>query len=202
NNYVALFAQEDIRLTSRLTANLGLRWDPRTDFHEASGKQMTFIPGTQSQRFPNAFPGLQFLGDPAVRDSVTQPDWNNLAPRLGLAYQITPKTVVRTAYGIFYDLAMSIINNRVGSGEPFIHAVSLNGPLPLSDPYQGGLILNPTPIVPDKNFTFTRYTTWALPAKDMPSGYMQNWNFIVERQILPDLLARVGYVGSKGTHLL
>ena len=70
NNYVALFAQEDIRLTSRLTANLGLRWDPRFDFDETDGKQMTFIPGTQSERFPNAFPGLQFLGDPLVKDTV------------------------------------------------------------------------------------------------------------------------------------
>ncbi|HTM51638.1 MAG TPA: TonB-dependent receptor, partial [Bryobacteraceae bacterium] len=201
-NYIALFAQEDIRLTPRLTANLGLRWDPRFDFSERDGKQMTFIPGTKSERFPNAFTGLQFLGDPNVKDAVLQPDRNNLAPRLGLAYQLTPRTVVRTAYGIFYDQLMGVANNRIGSGEPFIRSVSLNGPVKLSDPYNGRPILDPTPLVPDKSFAFTPYSTWAVLSKYMPSSYVQNWNLIVERQILANLLLRAGYVGSKGTHLL
>jgi TonB dependent receptor len=125
NNYFALFVQEDIRVTPRLTANLGLRWDPRFDFSERDGKQMTFIPGTQSTRFPNAFTGVQFLGHATVPDRLIQTDWNNLAPRVGLAYQLTPKTVIRTAYGIFYDQFQGILYNRVGSGEPFIRLISL-----------------------------------------------------------------------------
>ncbi|MEO7650906.1 MAG: hypothetical protein ABIZ80_10605, partial [Bryobacteraceae bacterium] len=92
-----------------------------------------------------------------------------------------------------------VVNNRVGSGEPFIRSVSLNGPVKPSDPYNGGPILDPVPLVPDKDFVFTRYTTWALPAKDMPSSYMQNWNMIVERQLLASLPLRVS---SKGTRLL
>ena len=104
NNYIALFVQEDWRATSRLTFNLGLRWDPRFDFKENLGdKGATFIPGLKSQRFPNAPLGLQFLGDPSIKDVVIQPEWRNLAPRIGLAYQVTPRTVVRSAIGIFYD---------------------------------------------------------------------------------------------------
>ena len=125
NNYVALFVQEDWRATSKLTFNFGLRWDPRFDFdEELGGKQMTFIPGVQSQRFPNAPLGLVYLGDPEVRDNVIQSEWGNLAPRVGIAYQITPKTVVRSAYGVFYDLSSGILNNRVGSGEPFVRLVT------------------------------------------------------------------------------
>ena len=203
NNYPALFLQEDWRATSKLTFNLGLRWDPRFDFTEnLGGKQMTFIPGLQSTRFPNAPLGLQYLGDASVPDVVTQPDWNNLAPRAGLAYQINSKTVIRSAFGFFYDQLLGILNNRVGSGEPFVRLVTKNGPVSLSDPYAGGPILDPTPLNPDKNFVFTRYSTWALPAKIMPTPYMQNWNVIVERQVSADLLLRVGYVGSHGLRLL
>ena len=201
-NYFALFAQEDIRVTPRLTANLGLRWDPRFDFSERDGKQMTFIPGTKSTRFPNAFTGIQFVGDPTVPDRLIQTDWNNLAPRVGLAYQLTPKTVIRSAYGIFYDQFQGILYNRVGSGEPFIRLISLIGPLSLSNPYGSNPPLDPSPLQPDRNFVFSDYTTWALPSNHMPSSYMQNWNVIVERQFLGDWLLRTGYVGSKGTRLL
>ena len=201
SNYVGLFAQEDIRITPRLTANLGVRWDPRFDFRERDGKQMTFVPGTQSTRFVNAFRGIQFLGDAGLENRVTKTDWNNLAPRVGIAYQITPKTVVRSAYGIFYDQAQGIINNRIGSGEPFIRLYALVGPLDLARPYGSGPVLDPSPLLPDKNFRFSDYTTWALPARDMPSSYMQNWNLILERQLADDLLVRAGYVGSKGTRL-
>ena len=202
NNYPAFFAQDDWRITSRLTLNLGLRWDPRYDFKEnLADKQATFIPGTRSTRFPNAPVGMQFLGDPGLEDAVVQPDNNNFAPRVGVAYQVGPNTVIRSAYGIFYDLAVGILNNRVGSGEPFVRLVTLNGPVRMADPYNGGPILDPTPFTPESSFTFTPYSTWALPSKNMPTSYLQNWNFIVEHQI-SDVLVRLGYVGSKGTHLL
>ncbi len=201
NNYIGLFAQEDLRITTRLTANIGIRWDPRADFRERDRKQMTFIPGTQSTRFPNAFRGIQFLGDATIPNRATQTDWNNLAPRVGIAYQITPKTVVRSAYGIFYDQAQGIINNRVGSGEPFIRLFDFIGPLDLERPYGNGPVFDPSPLLPSKDFVFSDYTTWAVPAREMPSAYMQNWNLILERQLASDLLVRAGYVGSKGTRL-
>ena len=203
NNYIALFAQEDFRATSRLTFNLGLRWDPRFDFKENLGKkQMTFIPGQKSQRFPNAPLGLVYLGDPTISEAVIQPNWSNLAPRIGVGYQITPKTVVRAAYGIFYDQFVGILNNRVGAGEPFVRLVVKTGPASLSDPYAGGAVLDPLPLNPDSSFVFTPYSTWALASRSLPAPYMQNWNLIVERQVLGDVLVRVGYVGSHGTRLL
>ena len=196
NSYMALFLQEDWRATSRLTLNLGLRWDPRTDFKENLGnKQSTFIPGLQSKRFPNAPLGLQYLGDGAVQDALIQPEWRNLAPRVGLAYQINTKTVVRSAFGMFFDQFMGILNNRVGSGEPFVRLVTKNGPVSLSDPYAGGTILDPRPLNPDSGFAFTPYSTWSLPSHKMPTPFMQNWNVIVERQMMSDLLLRVGVRG-------
>lgn len=157
NNYFALFVQDDWRITPRLTANLGVRWDPQTDYTEHLGRKgATFIPGRQSQRFPNAPLGMTFLGDRGIENSVIKPNWNNFAPRVGLAYQVTPKTVVRGAYGIFYDLTNAEINNRVGAGEPFVRMISYTGPVQMSDPYSGGPVLDPTPIVPESTSNLIR----------------------------------------------
>jgi hypothetical protein len=201
----ALYIQDDIRLTRRLTANLGLRWDPRFDIRENEfDKKMTFLPNSpafQSTRFPNAPHGLAFLGDPGFEDQITKNKLKNFAPRVGLAFQLTPRTVLRGAYGIFYDQQMLINNNRSAQGAPFIQQVLLNS-VSLSNPYGSGTPINPSPIYPGRDFIFSPGQTWSLPSVDMPTGYMQQWNVIAERQFRGDMLLRVGYIGSKGTHLL
>ena len=201
-NFIALYFQDDIRLTPKLTANIGLRWDPKFDSTETSGKRLVFAPGSQSTVYPKAPRGLLFQGDKGFENRIIDPDLNNFAPRFGLAYQLRPTTVVRAAYGIFYDQYMSIFNNRSAAGEPFVNSSLLVGPVDLSDPYSGGPILNPTPIVPGPEFAFSAAPTWALPGQDIVAGYMQNWNVVVEHQFASDLLIRAAYVGSKGTHLL
>ena len=203
NNYVALYLQEDFRITPKFTLNLGLRWDPRLPFKEPADKEMAFLPGQQSTRFPNAPLGLVFLGDAPIRDHVVPPDYNNLAPRVGFAYQAMPKTVIRAAYGVFYTQDPSIILNRGAQGQPFVRQTTLNASEnPLSNIYGSQSPLDPNPFVPASNFVFDPYGTWALPSTTLVTGYMQNWNFIVERQLYNNLLFRVGYVGSKGTSLM
>lgn len=202
NNYIAVFAQDDWRVTPRLTVNLGLRWDPQTDYTEHQGaKSMTFVPGYQSKRFPNAPKGLVYLGDPGYENWTVKPNRKNFAPRAGFNYQIHPTTVFRAAYGMFYDMTNAEVNNRVGAAEPFIRLLSLSGPLQMSDPFNGGTIFDPTPTAPSTNFVFDPYSNFSLQAPNMPTPYMQNWNAILEQQIGSTLL-RIGYVGSKGTHLL
>jgi hypothetical protein len=181
---------------------VGLRWDPRFDINEIYRKRMSWAPGQQSTVYPNAPQGLMFLGDAGFEDTIIPTQWNTFAPRFGFAYQIAPRTVIRSAYGIFYDTYMSIFNNRTAAGAPFVRQSLLNGPYQLSDPYAGGEILDPTPVVPGKDFVFPAYGTWAIPGRDMRVGYMQNWNFVVEQQVFNDLLFRVAYVGSKGSKLL
>ena len=129
-------------------------------------------------------------------------DWNNLAPRVGFAYQVMPRTVIRGAYGIFYDQFMGIFNNRSAQAEPFIRQNIFQAPPSLANPYGSGPPLDPVAFYPTSDYAFSPYSTWALPTKEMVAGYMQNWNFIVERQLFSDFLVRVGYVGSKGVHLL
>ena len=200
--YLAVYAQDDLRLTRKLTLNLGLRWDPRFDSSEKSGKRATFVPGSQSVTYPNAFRGLLFQGDPGYEHSIVPTDWNNLAPRVGLAYQATRSTVIRAAYGIFYDRNMGIFNNRSASAEPFIRQVLLTAPGSLANVYGSRPLVDPTAITNTKDFVFTPYVTYAVPGNGMRTGYLQNWNLVVEHQLHNDWLIRAGYVGSKGTHLL
>ena len=201
-----LYIQDDIRVTDKLTVNVGMRWDPRFDMAENEfGKRMTFLPQRpdfQSTRFPNAPKGLVFLGDPGFEKRVTDNDLNNFAPRIGFAYEILPRTVIRAAYGIFYDQQMMINNNRAAQGAPFIQQVVLENPGPLSNPFGSSTPLDPSPQFPSSDFVFSPGSTWSLPATDWVAGYMQNWNFVVERQLGSDVLLRGAYVGSKGTDLL
>ncbi len=202
NLYPALYVKDDFRVTSRLTLNVGLRWDPKYDYKEQKNKEMTFIQGRQSTVYPNAPLGLQFIGDKGIGSTIEPSDLNNFAPRFGIAYQLTPKTVIRSGYGIFYDQNPAIANNRAAAGQPFIQQTVLVGPVSLSNPYGSGAPLNPFPINPGPNFQFTPYSTWALRSPNQVSGYLQNWNLVVERQVGGNLLLRGSYVGSKGTKLL
>lgn len=202
NHYPSLFVQDDIRLTSRITVNLGLRWDPKLDYSESQKKRTTFVPGSQSTVYPNAPQGLLFLGDDGFQSTIVPADLNNFAPRIGIAYQLMPKTVVRAAYGLFYDQNPAIMNNRSAQGEPFVRQSTLVGPISMSNPYGTGEVLDPSPIVPGPEFQFRPYGTWAVPGRDIRTGYLQNWNLVLEHQLTDDLLLRASYVGSKGTKLL
>ena len=197
-----LFLQDDIRLTQKLTVNVGLRWDPRFDINEKYMKRTTFVPGRQSEIYPNAPLGLLVQRDRGFENGIIPTQWNLFAPRFGLAYQLRPRTVIRSAYGIFYDTYMSIFNNRTAAGQPFVAQSVINGPVRISDPYAGGPILDPTPVVPGKDFRFTPYGTWGLQGPDLKVGYMQSWNFVIEQQLPGDWLIRAAYVGSKGTRLM
>ncbi len=200
-NIFALYVQDDFRVNQKLTLNLGLRWDPKFDSYESSGKRATFEAGRQSTRFPGAPAGMMFAADPGYEGSIVPNDWNNMAPRAGFAWQVRPRTVIRGAYGIFYDQLMGISNNRGASAEPFIRQSLLNAQGTLANPYGTAAPLDPSAVTASKDFVFSQFGTWAIPSKLMVTGYMQNWNFVIERQ-LRDVVLRAGYVGSKGVHLL
>lgn len=201
--YYAAYAQDDIRLTPKLTLNLGLRWDPQLGYTEKNNKILTFIPGQQSTLYPNAPLGILYAGDPQVGDQVIPNNWKNFAPRVGLAYQVTPKTVVRAAFGIFYDRMVMGENNRAASGAPFVsQATCAPCPGPLSNPLGGPTPFDPVPVTLSSSYVFPAYTGWGdVPAHNSVTPYVESWNFTVEHQLAANLLLRASYAGNESHHL-
>lgn len=121
SNYFGLFAQDDFRVTSRLTLNLGIRWDVQTSPTDAHNLQSTFIPGVQSTVQPGAPAGQLFIGDPGVGPGIVPTRYHHVQPRIGLAWDPTGsgKTAVRAGFGVFYGLVGSNDWNQTSNFEPF-----------------------------------------------------------------------------------
>jgi outer membrane receptor protein involved in Fe transport len=202
NNVFSLYAQDDFRVTGRLTLNLGVRWDPKPGLQERDHQLTTFIPGQQSTVFPGAPRGLVFYGDQGVEDGPFHSYWKSVAPRFGLAYQLAPRTVLRSAYGIFYDEFFGLMLNRTIQAQPWIDDATLTGPLQFSSPFGSAKPLDPSNYKADRSVVLRPFSTYAVPSPYLRPGYTQNWNFVLEREALSNLLLRAAYVGSKGTDLL
>jgi outer membrane receptor protein involved in Fe transport len=202
HRYYTLFVQDDMRLTDKLTVNLGLRWDPRAGMRQYGLNDEAWVPGQQSAKFPLAPQGLIFYGDKGIENGAIPNSYNDFAPRVGLAYNFAPKTVVRAAYGIFYDEFQSILYNNITQQFPWANQTTLVGPLSFSDPFGGGPILDPASWKPSATVPFPNASAFYAMTRGMRPGYLQNWNLFVEHQLRSDLLIRAGYVGSKGTHLV
>ena len=82
-----------------------MRWEPYLPFYATNDELTVFRPGQQSKVFPSAPGGLLYVGDPGVQRGGTDTDWNNIAPRAGLAWRPdgSTKTSVRAGYGVFFD---------------------------------------------------------------------------------------------------
>jgi hypothetical protein len=200
-----LYAQDDIRLTPKLTINAGIRWEPRLGITEDTNKQVGFKPGYQSLQYKNSPLGVVFAGDPIVGNHINPNRWANFAPRFGVAYQLMPDTVIRSAFGMFYDQPVMESNNRSASAAPFV-AEALCAPCAgsLSAPLGPGVPpLNPVPgAVPRATVAFPAYTGY-LDTQDLSwkAPYSESWNLVLEHQFGSARLLRSAYVGSAAHHL-
>ena len=184
-----LFAQDDFRVRPDLTLNMGLRWEynnPTTDKYNHLG---TFDP-TQPNSAPLPFLRFSTPQTPNLYDSSKK----EFSPRFGFAYTpFGPKTVFRGGYGVFWDIKILNIILTAALNAPFLTTYNFlqsttgKPTIDLASPFNG----TGTPAIPG--------AAWIeSPFRD---GYLQQWNFNVQREITPSLGVTVGYVGSKGTHL-
>lgn len=209
NTFFALYLQDDIKINSRLTLNLGLRYEPLFPWREERDRVerfriQDFENGVRSEVFRNAPPGLSFEGDPGFPENGARGDHNNFAPRAGFAYDVfgDGKTSIRGGVGVFYDQRQSgIINNNSVNVSPFSTRTSIIQPEgPFSDPLRGR-----DPFVPQSAPTSgsefpepVTAVTFSDRAK-APASY--NWNLSIERELWPNWLVRAAYVGSHGSYL-
>jgi outer membrane receptor protein involved in Fe transport len=188
------FAQDDWKVTPKLTLNLGLRYDFATPPYEGANNLANFNPaGSGSLVFANG----GSLGDRTLVNINT----HNLAPRLGFAWSPDQNTVIRGGYGIFY-----LTFERFGSEDelalnpPFL--VQTQGAIPSSSStplfnLQTGFPaswLNPA----DINYQLTHVRT--VDPYD-PTPYVQQWSFGIQRKLPAQVVLDVNYIGTKSTHL-
>lgn len=210
------YGQDTIRLTPKLTFNAGLRWEiyrPESAAGTNGGGWVDLVTGE-----------MRIAGQTGVNlRGNTTTSYTHFAPRLGVAYQANPKTVVRLGYGRSYDIGVfgSIFGHAITQNLPVLGAQQQNantggfvfnlsaGP-PSFDPASKlanncNLITDPTgtktqclgvngrPLVPDGVFSRSRPFNNRLPSVDQ-------WNVSVQRQVTSTLSATLAYVGNKGTH--
>lgn len=195
-NTLNAYAQDTFKLSSRITLNLGLRYDLPMPLTEIRDRQNLFEPGVQSQVMPDAPAGLVYPGDPGVPRGLIQTEKKAFAPRVGIAWDPTGKGVwkVSAAYGIFYEPYYTGQGGPLQtpiSTPPYLLTEQINGPN-FADPYNGN---------PPVSGEFALPMTLLTLDKDLKLPYAQDWNLNLSRSFGNDWLAEIGYVGTKGTHL-
>ena len=196
NSYV----QDTYKVSSRLTLNMGLRYELPFPYTEIKNRQTLWIPGRQSTVLPSAPPGLLYPGDKGVPAGLIPTFKKGFAPRVGVAWDPTGsgKWLVTSAYGIFYEPYYTGQGGPLQSpisAPPYLQTQQISlGPagLNFADPYNG----NPPPAN-----TFATPLTNLTLAANLPLPYAQDWDLNMQRSLGKNLLLEVGYVGTKGTKL-
>src|ERR1019366_3950978 len=222
-HYYGLYAEDSWRVKSGLTFNYGLRWEVPTFWGEKNGALVTIVPGKQSVVFPGAPTGLVFPGDPGIPKTLAPTRYNNVAPRLGLAYSPSGsgwlgkltgagQTSIRAGYGLFYTSFEGATDfNEIGDA-PYGDYYSPSTPT-FANPFQnrtnGVISNNPFPIqlpVP-QNLNFT--TAGFLPIGASPGfkptnrlPYAEEYELSIQRQFSSSTLLTLSYVGTQAHRLL
>jgi hypothetical protein len=200
--YTGLFVQDDFKIHRRLTLTLGLRYDLQLPMTDPLDRKLTFVQGRHSQVVPDAYPGMLFPGDEGIGRGITDADKNNLAPRIGLAWDPTGsgKTAVRAAFGLFYGTIGGNMWNGTADNQPFSIRQQFNNPGTLTDPYinqPGGVSPFPYSYSPN-NIRFILPAAIGGHSLDFRMPYVYQMNLTVQRQLTNDLGVTAAYVSSLG----
>jgi hypothetical protein len=203
--FVSLFAQDDFRVHPRVTLNLGLRYDVQFPFTDPQDRKLAYVPGRRSTVSPTAPEGLLFPGDDGIPRGIASTDWNNLAPRIGVAWD--PKgdgrLAIRAAFGMFFGATTGNEWNTTADNQPFTVRQSFPTVYTLSDPYRnlpGGV--GPFPFEYDP--ASPRFTLPAAvfgPSLDFVWPYAYQMNLTVQKELFRNYSVSASYVGALGRNL-
>jgi hypothetical protein len=189
-----VYLQDDWRVNDRLTVNAGLRYEYATPWVEQDNVLSNFNLATRT---------MVLAQDGSLKDrSTIDPDRNNFGPRLGLAYTLTPKTVLRGGWGISY-----VHFHRAGGG----NVLAINGPQVIN-----AVVVQTNPAAPDFRTTQqgypqgitdpSRFNTVAANVTYMPEDYrstqVQSWFASVQRELWDGMLIDLAYVGNRADDVL
>ena len=229
----SFYGQDDWKVTPKLTLNLGLRYELFTTVKERHDEQGTFdlqdptnptiiVPKGQTMQLTPTLASQIRVSPTGSRGLIPVPS-HNFAPRIGFAYQLTPATVLRAGYGIFFGGQENgpYSNPSPGFNPPFFITQSFNQPcsLPSANPALNALgsdcavpgLSNATGGVPGSAGISVGFPASALVDPNTPTlftidpklitPYLQQWHFGVERELVKDTVLQITYAGSKGDRL-
>ncbi len=196
-HFHAIYFQDDYHVTSKLTLNLGLRWEFATPRWERDNILSNFDPSTNSM--------IKARDGGLYRRTLVNPDYKNWGPRVGLAYSIDPKTVLRGGYGISY-----VHFNRVGSADE----LGINGPqvifglisqsIPPGGPVPASFLTTqqgyPAGFANPANFNPATANVAYIPA-DTRWPYVQTWFFSVQHELPQNTVVELAYNGNHSLRL-
>ncbi|QHN05438.1 TonB-dependent receptor [Granulicella sp. WH15] len=223
--YDSVYLQDDWKVTPRLTLNLGVRYDYYEPLKENSGRQENFIPGSLGigtgtgtvilpKKIENSVPlGSVYLGILAKdgigvqyvdNERLASGQLTNFAPRVGVAYQLDPLTVIRAGYGIFYGGLESNGGTNIGDNFPFRGQININPKsCSLGNCPSNGITLESGMAAFLGNGILNAVNTPGFHAVDreIKTPYTMNYNLSFQRQMTSDLAATISYVGNSSRHL-
>src|SRR5581483_2580282 len=184
------FMQDNWKATPRLTLNAGLRYTLNFPSTEADDQGAVFNFRTQK---------LDYLGKNGFSRSARELHWGNVGPRFGLAYMLTDKTVVRSGYGLVWIEQTGITTPFTTPQFPFLQTTSqrtLDNIVP-AFVLSAGPTVTPLPLTPDAGLGQGVFGV----NRELGSGYAQQWNAAVERELWRGSSLQVAYSGSHITHV-
>ncbi|PYR01460.1 MAG: hypothetical protein DMF97_07625 [Acidobacteria bacterium] len=202
--YLAPYVQDDWKITNDFTVNLGLRYDYQSPWIEKDD-QLTFFDANATDPLTGRKGVIRLVGRDGVSRYQTDPDRNNIAPRLGFAWHLTGPMVLRGAYGIVYypgsggigsapsDLGSggfltSTTVNLEGSGTPSAAPNTAPSGASLRSPFNSGYFEPPATVVGGSVTTAFR---------DLQTPYAHMWNVGVQRELPGQMIGEVAYVGTR-----
>ncbi len=190
DHILEFFAQDDWKLTPLLTLNIGARYTLHFPSIEKNNQGAVFNLSSQQ---------LDYLGENGFPRSARELHYDNFAPRIGVVYMLSPKTVVRSGFGIVFIDQSGITTPFTTPQFPFVQNVQQR----TQDSLRAAFILSqgpsvaPIPFTPDAGLGQSVYTA----DREAGSGYVQQWNLSVQRAITNNLSAEVAYLGSHIVHV-
>lgn len=218
------FFQDDWKVSSRLTLNLGLRYELENPITERYNRSVTGFDATAASPIEAAVTakyalapisqvpadqfrvkgGVQFAGVNGQSRALFPTQKNNFMPRIGLAYALNPRTVVRSGYGVFFDqLGLTRLQvNQSGFNRSTILVPSTdNGQTftaGLSNPFPNGI---DQPLGSKLGLMTNAGQSVSFFNPKLVHPYMQRWEFSVEREIARQAMVEVAYIGNRGTKI-
>ncbi len=201
----SLYLQDDVRVTSKLKINMGLRWDylgPMTDrfnalsrgFDRTSASPLT-APGI------NLRGGMLFAGAAGQDRGIYNRDWKNFGPRFGLAYSLNDKTVVRGGYGLIYGQTYDDPGSAPGFSQRTAMVSSIRTGIPenfLANPFPGGIL---RPVGNSQGLATFLGQGFAVPDPTRRIPMTHQFSAEMQRELPAQMLISIGYVANRARRL-